>query len=191
MVTISLILPISVSAQGATSTSSTPASSDSSGINGDTSKQIIKLQNPLTTNSITEIAGRAIKAAMGIMGSLALAVFIYGGFRWLTAGGNAESVSAGTGAMVWATIGIFIIFASYAILQLVFSAIGAKGASTGAATSGGSGGDYCLVSCTAASSCEDISKAAGEDFTTLNKKCTENNYSIEKKKCSQVEVCMK
>ncbi len=63
---------------------------------------------------------------MGIMGSLALVVFVYGGFRWLTAAGNSESIEAGTGAMVWATIGIFIIFSSYAILQLVFNAIGAK-----------------------------------------------------------------
>lgn len=87
-------------------------------------KEIIHLQNPLASKDVTTIAGRAIFAAMGIMGSLALVVFVYGGFRWLTAAGNSESVTAGTQAMVWAAIGIFIIFSSYAILQLVFKGIG-------------------------------------------------------------------
>lgn len=90
-------------------------------------KDKIYLDNPLgKTTEISTIVGKAIGSAMGIMGSLALVVFVYGGFRWLTAAGNSESIEAGTGAMVWATIGIFIIFSSYAILQLVFNAIGAK-----------------------------------------------------------------
>lgn len=88
-------------------------------------KEIIKLTNPLPSTNIPTIVGTAIKAAMGIMGSLALVVFVYGGFRWLTAAGNSESIEIGTSAMIWATIGIFIIFSSYAILQLVFTTIGA------------------------------------------------------------------
>ena len=155
------------------------------------SKDVIKLQNPLSTTDIPTIVGNAIKAAMGIMGSLALVVFVYGGFRWLTAAGNSESVEAGTSAMVWATIGIFIIFSSYAILQLVFNAIGAENRGTNIPVTGGSGGLYCLVKCTAADSCEEITQTAGSDFETLDKKCTQPNYSIEKKACAEVAACPK
>jgi len=91
-------------------------------------KDIIKLDNPIGKGNvqISTIVGKAIQVSLGVIGSVALVVFVYGGFRWLTAAGNSESIEAGTGAMVWATIGIFIIFSSYAILQLVFNAIGAK-----------------------------------------------------------------
>ena len=157
----------------------------------DTSKEIIKLQNPLSETKITAIVGRAIKAAMGIMGSLALVVFVYGGFRWLTAAGNSEHIEAGTGAMVWATIGIFIIFSSYAILQLVFNAIGAQNRGTATPVTGGAGGLYCLINCTEVNSCETISQAAGSDFEALEKKCSQPNYSIEKKNCTEVAVCKK
>lgn len=154
-------------------------------------KEIVKLTNPLSEIEISTIVGNAINAAMGIMGSLALVVFVYGGFRWLTAAGNSEHVEAGTSAMVWATIGIFIIFSSYAILQLVFNAIGAQNRGTTTQVTGGAGGTYCLVNCTAANSCEEITQAAGQDFEALDKKCTESNYSIQKKNCTEVAVCKK
>jgi hypothetical protein len=46
---------------------------------------------------------------------------------WVTAAGNPEHVKKGSQAMLWAVIGIFIIFASYAILTLVFKAMGTTG----------------------------------------------------------------
>lgn len=87
---------------------------------------IVNLENPIKETVITNIVGNAIKVATGIMGSLAFIVFIYGGFRWLTAAGNSDSVHEGTQAMVWASIGICIVFASYAILNLVFKGLGSQ-----------------------------------------------------------------
>lgn len=171
---------------------STPNSAGGSGSSNTVNpKEIIKLDNPLSTHSIPEIVGNAVQAAMGILGSLALVVFVYGGFRWLTAAGNSESIEAGTGAMVWATIGIFIIFSSYAILQLVFNAIGAQNSASTGKVTGGAGGTYCLVSCVSENSCEEIKQDAGEDFEALDKKCSQSNYSIVKKACAEVAACQK
>jgi len=78
---------------------------------------------PQGTTDINEIVGTAIKMVTGIMGSLALLVFVYGGFLWLTSAGNGEKVQKGTSAMLWAAVGIFIIFSSYAILTLVFKGL--------------------------------------------------------------------
>lgn len=73
------------------------------------------------------ILGEIIGKAMGVAGSLVLLVFVYGGFMWLTAAGNPEHVKKGTQAMIWAVVGLFIIFASYGILSLVFKAMGTAG----------------------------------------------------------------
>ena len=79
--------------------------------------------NPKGDLDIQVIAGNAIKQFTGILGSLALLMFVYGGFLWLTSAGNSDQVKKGTGAMLWSAIGIVIIFSSYAILTLVFKAL--------------------------------------------------------------------
>jgi len=81
--------------------------------------------NPAGITDLTLIVGGILKQALGILGSLALLVFIYGGFMWVIAAGNAENVKKGTDAMQWAVIGICIIFSSYAIIDLIFQGIGA------------------------------------------------------------------
>lgn len=84
------------------------------------------LENPLGEKTdITIIMGNLVATALGIMGSLALLVFIVGGFIWMTAGGSAEKVKKGTQSMMWASIGIVVIFSSYAIIRLVLGGIGA------------------------------------------------------------------
>lgn len=81
------------------------------------------LKNPLSSASIPELVGNIIKAGMGIVGALALLVFVYGGFLWLTSGGEAGKVQQGKDAMKWAIIGLVVVFSSYALVNFVFSAI--------------------------------------------------------------------
>lgn len=90
----------------------------------------ICLDNPIGTTNITQIMGNLVAQALTVMGSLALVVFIIGGFMWVTSGGNADRVKKGTQAMMWAAIGIIVIFSSYAIIKLVLSGIGANPTST-------------------------------------------------------------
>ncbi len=108
----------------------TACDSAPSGVQDDKLKAyVISLQNPLGSKYqkdagvlIPELLGTLISNALGLVGTLTLVVFIYGGFVWLTSAGNEEKVSKGTHAMMYAAIGICIIFSSYAILQLVFQA---------------------------------------------------------------------
>ncbi|MBT3949105.1 hypothetical protein HOF40_03385, partial [Candidatus Parcubacteria bacterium] len=84
------------------------------------------LKNPLgTVDAIPVIFGNVIKALTGFMGSAALLVFIYGGVMWIMSGGNAERVKKGNQAMIWAVVGIVVIFSSYAIITLVIEGMGA------------------------------------------------------------------
>jgi hypothetical protein len=75
------------------------------------------LANPLGTTNISEILGRVVSAFLGIAGSVALLMFVYGGFTWITSGGSSERITKGKNTMIWAVIGIAFIFSSYAILS--------------------------------------------------------------------------
>ena len=83
-----------------------------------------ELDNPLGTSTIQGVVGQIIKAFLGIIGTVSLVMFIYGGMLMLTSAGAAEKIKKGQQTLVWASLGILIIFASYAILKFVFSAFG-------------------------------------------------------------------
>ena len=70
--------------------------------------QGVSLTNPLGTKSIPELIGRIINGVLGIVGSIALVMFIYGGFNWMTAAGNMEKVQKGKDILIWAAIGLVI-----------------------------------------------------------------------------------
>jgi hypothetical protein len=65
------------------------------------------------------IIGNVIKAALGIVGSIALLMMTYGGYRWLTAMGNSERVEKGKDTLIWAVLGLVVIFGAYAITSYV------------------------------------------------------------------------
>ncbi|MBI4457700.1 hypothetical protein HY633_01925 [Candidatus Uhrbacteria bacterium] len=85
----------------------------------------VKLDNPLGTESIPVLVGRLITILTGISGTLALLMFVYGGFLWLTSAGIEEQVTKGKKIFTWATIGLVVIFLAYAIVQQIFNVIGA------------------------------------------------------------------
>jgi len=92
----------------------------------DGNSQTLTLQNPLANSGITgpqTFIGKIIGAALGIVGSLALLMFIYGGFTWMTSAGSPEKVTKGKGIMVWATIGLAVIFSSYALVKFVITGL--------------------------------------------------------------------
>lgn len=83
------------------------------------------LKNPLgdSNNDPRVIIGNIIRAALGLVGSLALAVFIYGGITWVTSGGNQERISRGKNMLIWATLGLAVVFASYAVVTFIIDAL--------------------------------------------------------------------
>lgn len=104
-----------------------------------TQGNVVKLINPLGGTeadpqgqmNLPILLGTIIKNFLGILGAVALLVFVYAGFEWVTAAGNSDKVSAGANAMLWSAIGICIIFSSYAILKLIFDAVLGPGAFDG------------------------------------------------------------
>ena len=81
------------------------------------------LPNPLGTTDIREVIAQVIQAVLGIIGAVALVMFIYGGFMWLTAGGKSDRIQKGKDILIWSVIGLVVIFGSYALVNFILRAI--------------------------------------------------------------------
>lgn len=81
------------------------------------------LDNPLPTADPRVIIGNVIKAMLGLVGSLALAVFVFGGFTWVTSAGNEEKIKKGKDMIMWAVFGLAVIFMSYAMVTFVINTL--------------------------------------------------------------------
>ncbi len=79
--------------------------------------------NRLGTTDLKTLLGRVIQTAMGIMGSLALAMFVYGGFLWMTSAGNSDKTQKAVHIVVWSSLGLIVILSSYTLVKLVFETI--------------------------------------------------------------------
>lgn len=79
--------------------------------------QTYKLTNPLGEGQedLRVIAGKVINTFLGIVGALALLVFVYAGLTYLIAGGNDQMVTKAKSTMKYGVIGVFLIMFSYAV----------------------------------------------------------------------------
>lgn len=82
------------------------------------------MTNPLETVSVSVVVGRVIKAILAIIGSIFLIMVIYGGFTWMTAAGNDTKVAKGRNILIWAIIGIIVIFLAWMLVAVIFEALG-------------------------------------------------------------------
>ena len=64
---------------------------------------------------------RIIAAALGLLGIISVIIVLYAGFKWMTAGGNEESVKEAQKILTAAVIGMIIIFSAYAITRFVMT----------------------------------------------------------------------
>lgn len=78
--------------------------------------------NPLAVTSVQALVGNAIQTLMGLIGSIALVMFVYGGVLWMTAMGNAEKTKKATQIIIWSSLGVLVILFSYALVNFVFEA---------------------------------------------------------------------
>lgn len=97
----------------------------------DTSSQTADGENKYNSgrydlNDMVMILVRASQWILGIVGSLALLMFIYGGFMFLISAGSSEKIGKAKTILVAAVVGLAIVFGSYLIIKFVLSTIGFK-----------------------------------------------------------------
>jgi len=82
------------------------------------------LSNPLgNINSPQALIGKIINSILGVVGSLALLIFVYGGLIWMTSSGSPEKVKQGRDTLLWAAIGLVVIFSAYGLTRVVLSSV--------------------------------------------------------------------
>ncbi|MCF7820278.1 MAG: pilin [Candidatus Pacebacteria bacterium] len=89
-------------------------------LDGNDDPKVPHLNNPLGDNTTPQsVIGNVINAILGVVGSLTLLMFVYGGITWMTSSGAPEKVKKGKDILVWSVIGLAIIFFSYAMVNFV------------------------------------------------------------------------
>ncbi len=82
------------------------------------------LTNPLgSINTPQALIGKVINAVLGVVGSLALLIFVYGGLIWMTSSGSPEKIKQGRDTLLWAAIGLVVIFSAYGLTRVVLSSV--------------------------------------------------------------------
>ncbi|MFA5421055.1 MAG: hypothetical protein WC280_03485 [Patescibacteria group bacterium] len=94
-------------------------------VNNPSQDSTVTLSNPIAAGSFQIVIGSVVSQILGVVGALALLMFIYGGLVWMTAAGNDQKITQGKNILMWAAIGLLVIFSSYALVRFVLETIGA------------------------------------------------------------------
>jgi len=86
------------------------------------------------------IAGRIIQYFLGFLGVIALILILYGGFIYMTSGGEEEKVGKAKKYIINAIIGLVIILSAFAITSYVMSSLLDATGADGSVVDGGGGG---------------------------------------------------
>jgi hypothetical protein len=72
-------------------------------------------------DSAIAIIGSIINIAVGFLGLILFVYILWGGFLYLTSGGDPEKTKKGKNKILYAVIGLLIVMSAYAIAQYVIS----------------------------------------------------------------------
>lgn len=77
----------------------------------------------LGQGDLKETIGSLINVALQFLGVVTVVIILYGGFKWMTAGGTEEKVSEAKRLIIAGIIGLAIILSAYAISSFVIGSI--------------------------------------------------------------------
>ena len=77
----------------------------------------------LSTQNLSTSINKIIAWALGSLGLIAVILIVYGGFMWMTAGGNEERISKAKQIISAAIIGLVIILLAAAIVYFIGSGV--------------------------------------------------------------------
>ena len=81
------------------------------------------LPNPLGITDVNAFIAQLINFVLSLVGSVSLLLFVYGGITWMTSAGASAQVKKGKDIVVWAVIGLAVVFTSYILVKFVIQGI--------------------------------------------------------------------
>ena len=73
----------------------------------------------LGTRDIREVIMTIINVILGFLSIVAIIIVLWGGFKWMTAGGNEDQIGEAKKMIIAGVVGMAVIFASYAVALFV------------------------------------------------------------------------
>jgi len=86
--------------------------------------QSAKKLNPMKISSPFDLLAGGVNILLAFMGSIALLLYIYAGFTWMSAGGSADKITKAKKILVWTTFGILAMSGSYMLVKTILDKIG-------------------------------------------------------------------
>lgn len=80
-----------------------------------------KRLNPFSFNDPNDFLARLVNWVVAIIGTLALVFYVWAGFLYMTAQGNAERIDSAKRIFVWTTFGVVGVLLSSFAVRLLFS----------------------------------------------------------------------
>jgi len=82
-------------------------------------------------NDFVTLAVTISQLILGLVGSLSLIMFVYGGVMFLISAGSSDKIAQAKKIIVAAVVGLLIVFSSWLIIKFVTDSLGAKQGFTG------------------------------------------------------------
>ena len=67
------------------------------------------VNNPLTSNTFTELIGKIAKPMTALGMAAATIAVVYGGWLYVSSGGNEQKINTAKQVLIWSVVGIFIL----------------------------------------------------------------------------------
>jgi len=74
--------------------------------------------NPISSNTVPELAIRIINFLLSIIGTLSILFIIIGGFQYVTSAGNEDAAKKGRATITYAIIGLIAAILSFLIVRV-------------------------------------------------------------------------
>lgn len=87
----------------------------------DSGMDTLKTETGLGDKSPKAIVASVIKILLGFLGMISVIIILWGGFKWMTAGGNEDGVTEAKKIITAGIIGLVIILAAYGIATFVIN----------------------------------------------------------------------
>lgn len=83
--------------------------------------------NPVNENDLANVLFNVVNALLLFAGAVAVLFLIIGGFRYVVSTGNPDQVDAAKRTILYAVLGLIIIFIAFVLVGLVQSWLGVEG----------------------------------------------------------------
>ncbi|MDD5251528.1 MAG: pilin [Patescibacteria group bacterium] len=89
----------------------------------DTTAGVAGLKGTAVSGGLGLIVAKLIQQLIAIIGVIFVAIMVYSGFRWMTAGDSEENINEAKGLIRNAVIGLAIVLAAYSITSYVIDTV--------------------------------------------------------------------